>query len=173
MINISAFWTTTPLCVPTPQYCINRTTSLKIVGQSKLNLVTVAYMKKSTEFTVESATIIEKAPPVTTLETPAQSSDPELDISANKQYIEERATNHDKELVRMFKAIDCNVRKAKHEREIITAQYNGWLTASLLKLPWCTKLQAFGKTTVVIQHKTVNATFETVITPFGPQPKFK
>ncbi|KAI9555920.1 hypothetical protein GHT06_018452 [Daphnia sinensis] len=66
----------------------------------------------------------------------------------------------------------CEVRKAKHERAIITAQYNGWLAASLLKLPRCAKLQAFGQTTVVIQCKAVNVTFETVVTPCGPQPKF-
>ncbi|KZR97069.1 Uncharacterized protein APZ42_008261, partial [Daphnia magna] len=75
-------------------------------------------------------------------------------------------------LARMLQTIECDVHKAKNERAIITAQYNGWLAASLLKLPRFAKLQAFGQTAVVIQCKAVNATFETVITPCGPQPKF-
>ncbi|XP_045035981.1 LOW QUALITY PROTEIN: uncharacterized protein LOC116934869 [Daphnia magna] len=83
-----------------------------------------------------------------------------------------RDIDRDNELARMLQTIECDVRKAKNERAIITAQYNGWLAASLLKLPRCAKLQAFGQTAVVIQCKAVNATIETVITPCGPQPKF-
>ncbi|KZS03390.1 Uncharacterized protein APZ42_033850 [Daphnia magna] len=46
--------------------------------------------------------------------------------------------------------LECDARKAKHERTIAAAQYTGWVAASHLKLPQCTKLQAFGQTAVVL-----------------------
>ncbi|KZS00246.1 Uncharacterized protein APZ42_003540, partial [Daphnia magna] len=61
----------------------------------------------------------------------------------------------------------------KHERAIAAAQDNGWLAASQLNLPQCTKLQALGRTAVVIQCKELNVTFDTVVTSCGPQPKFQ
>ncbi|KAI9550783.1 hypothetical protein GHT06_007136 [Daphnia sinensis] len=129
-------------------------------------------MEKIQPITAGSAANVGKAPPSAAVETSAPSGDPEVDTLANKQYIEDRATDRDNELAQMFEMMECEVRKAKHERAIITAQYNGWLAASLLKLPRCAKLQAFGQTAVVIQCKAVNVTFETVVTPCGPQPKF-
>ncbi|XP_032798015.2 uncharacterized protein LOC116934643 [Daphnia magna] len=146
-----------PPCVPTQQHCSNRTTVFNIVGQSKLSLVTAA--------------IMEKFPPIT-VETPAPSSAEDLDKAANKQYIQDRVTDRENELVRMIQRLECDARKAKHERAIAAAQYNGWLAASHLKLPQCTKLQAFGQTAVVVKCNSVNVTFETVITSCGPQPKF-
>ncbi|KAK4007553.1 hypothetical protein OUZ56_012711 [Daphnia magna] len=114
-----------PLCDPNHRSCNNRTMTFKI-----------------------SASIKEKAQPSVSVETTSPSSDPDLDKLANKQYIQDRAIDRDNELARMLQTIECDVRKAKNERAIITAQYN------------------------VIQCKAVNATFETVITPCGPQPKF-
>ncbi|KAK4017830.1 hypothetical protein OUZ56_033676 [Daphnia magna] len=127
-----------PPCVPTQQHCSNRTTVFNIVGQSKLSLVTAA--------------IMEKFPPVT-VETPVPSSAEDLDKAANKQYIQDRVTDRENELVRMIQRLECDARKVKHERAIATAQYNGWLAASHLKLPQCTKLQAFGQTAVVVKFK--------------------
>ncbi|KZS01631.1 Uncharacterized protein APZ42_001655, partial [Daphnia magna] len=92
--------------------------------------------------------------------------------AANKQYIQDRVTDRENELVRMIQRLECDARKAKHERAIVAAQYNGWLAASHLKLPQCTKLQAFGQTAVVIKCNSVNVRFETIITSCGPQPKF-
>ncbi|KAK4017129.1 hypothetical protein OUZ56_032082 [Daphnia magna] len=51
----------------------------------------------------------------------------------------------------LLQPLECNARKVKHERAIAAAQYNGWLAASYLKLPKCTKLQAFGQSAVVIK----------------------
>uniref|UniRef100_A0A0N8AEJ0 Retrovirus-related Pol polyprotein from transposon n=1 Tax=Daphnia magna TaxID=35525 RepID=A0A0N8AEJ0_9CRUS len=161
-----------PPCDPNHRSCNNRTTTFKIVGQSNLVLVTWPFVDKSLSLTAESASNKEKAQPSVSVETTSPSSDPDLDKLANKQYIQDRAIDRDNELARMLQTIECDVRKAKNERAIITAQYNGWLAASLLKLPRCAKLQAFGQTAVVIQCKAVNATFETIITPCGPQPKF-
>ncbi|XP_032799333.1 uncharacterized protein LOC116936287 [Daphnia magna] len=161
-----------PPCTPNQRNCNNRTMTFKIVGHSKLILVTWPIIDKSLSLTAESAAIKEKAPPSVTMETTSPSSDPDLDRLANKQYIQDRAIDRDNQLARLLQTIKCDVRKAKNERAIITAQYNDWLTALLLKLPRCAKLQAFGQTAVVIQCKAVNATFETVIMPCGPQPKF-
>ncbi|KAK4028702.1 hypothetical protein OUZ56_021706 [Daphnia magna] len=146
-----------PPCVTTQQHCSNRTTVFNIFSQSKLPLITAA--------------IMEKFPPITA-ETPAPSSAEDLDKAANKQYIQDRVTDRENELVRMIQRLECDARKAKHERAIVAAQYNGWLAASHLKLPQCTKLQAFGQTAVVIKCNSVNVRFETIITSCGPQPKF-
>ncbi|KAI9565212.1 hypothetical protein GHT06_008994 [Daphnia sinensis] len=161
-----------PPCGPKQTSCTNRTTSFNMVGQAKLLVVTAAIMERYPPITIESAAVIEKVPR-TTVENSTTSSDPELDSAANKQYLQDLSTDRDNEFGRLFQSIECDVRKAKHERAIIGAQYNCWLAASLFKLPLCAKLQAFGQTAVVIQCKVINATFETVITPCGPQPKFK
>ncbi|KAI9554965.1 hypothetical protein GHT06_020249 [Daphnia sinensis] len=123
-----------PPCDPKQTSCTNRTTSFNMVGQAKLLVVTAAIMEKYPPITVKSAAVIEKAPR-TTVENSTPSSDPELDSAANKQYLQDLSTD------------------PKHERAIIAAQYNGWLAASLLKLPLCAKLQAFGQTAAVIQLK--------------------
>ncbi|KZS18244.1 Uncharacterized protein APZ42_015662 [Daphnia magna] len=52
-------------CIPTQPHCTNQTTSFKIIGQSKLILVTAAIMEKSPPITVELAAIMEKNPSVT------------------------------------------------------------------------------------------------------------
>ncbi|KZS08408.1 Uncharacterized protein APZ42_027611 [Daphnia magna] len=127
-----------PPCVPIQQHCSNRTTVFTIVGQSKLSLITAA--------------IMEKFPPIT-VETSTPSSAEDLDKAANKQYNQDRVTDRENELGRMIQRLECDARKAKHERAIAAAPYNGWLAASHLKLPQCTKLQAFGQTAVVIKFK--------------------
>ncbi|EFX60765.1 hypothetical protein DAPPUDRAFT_123048, partial [Daphnia pulex] len=52
-------------------------------------------------------------------------------------------------------------------------QFNGWLAASMVNLPKCTKLSAFGKTVLAITCKVRNVSFAAEVTNCGPQPKFE
>jgi hypothetical protein len=68
-----------------------------------------------------------------------------VDITANLQYMRDKIIDHENELAHAIASLQCDSRKAAHERAISTAQYNGWLAASQLNLPACAKLNAFGK----------------------------
>ncbi|KZS21154.1 Uncharacterized protein APZ42_011986 [Daphnia magna] len=59
-------------------------------------------MGKVPPITAKSAAIMEKAPPGGVVETPTPSSDPDLDRLANKQYIQDHATDRDNELALKF-----------------------------------------------------------------------
>ncbi|EFX63785.1 hypothetical protein DAPPUDRAFT_118847 [Daphnia pulex] len=67
----------------------------------------------------------------------------------------------------------CGSRKAMHERVISTAQYNGWLAASMVRLPKYTKLTAYGKTALAISCKANEVDFSVELSACGPQPKYK
>ena len=69
-------------------------------------------------------------------------------LNARVQYLEDTIVGQENEIIRVVNSIQCKARRAKHSRAISTAQYNGWLAASQLQLPKCTKLTAFGQTVV-------------------------
>lgn len=86
------------------------------------------------------------------------------------QYIRDELTNNINEVVNTIDNIQCDNRKAKHARAVSTAQYNGWLAASQLDLPICTKLTAIGKTVVAQKCIKQTANFTMKLTKCGPQP---
>ncbi|KAK4006715.1 hypothetical protein OUZ56_011873 [Daphnia magna] len=144
-----------------PLLCIgtaSATAAYDVVGQPKLYILTGDIKENSS-----SASTPTPPPPNADI----------FNIPANIQYIRDQLTDHENELARLIQILQCDSRKAKHERAIASAQYNGWLAASQLNLPQCTKLQALGRTAVVIQCKELNVTFDTVVTFCGPQPKFQ
>ena len=96
-----------------------------------------------------------------------------LDITAHLQYIRDQLTDHENDLLLAMKGLECDNRRLHHAQAISTAQYNGWLAASHLKLPECTKLSAAGQTVLVVKCNVVEAEFTTEVTACGPQPKFK
>ncbi|KZS03399.1 Uncharacterized protein APZ42_033845 [Daphnia magna] len=147
-----------PPCLPLQPNCTNRTSAYDVVGQPKLYILTGEIKENSS-----SASTTTPPPPNAEI----------FNIPANIQYIRDQLTDHENELARLIQILQCDSRKAKHERAIASAQYNGWLAASQLNLPQCTKLQALGRTAVVIQCKKLNVTFDTVVTSCGPQPKFQ
>ncbi|XP_045025162.1 uncharacterized protein LOC123469880 [Daphnia magna] len=136
----------------------DRTSAYDVVGQPKLYILTGEIKENSS-----SASTTTPPPPNAEI----------FHIPANIQYIRDKLTDHENELARLIQILQCDSRKAKHERAIASAKYNGWLAASQLNLPQCTKLQALGRTAVVIQCKELNFTFDTVVTSCGPQPKFQ
>ncbi|EFX67552.1 hypothetical protein DAPPUDRAFT_261483 [Daphnia pulex] len=77
------------------------------------------------------------------------------------------------DVVRVIETLQCDSRKAMHERVISTAQYNGWLAASMVRLPKCTKLTAYGKTALAISCKANEVDFSVELSACGPQPKYK
>ena len=87
------------------------------------------------------------------------------------QYVRDQLTDNENDLARAVHISQCDVRKLIHAQALSTAQYNGWLAASQLKLPTCTKLIALGQTALSVQCKPVNVTFTAEITQCGAQPK--
>ena len=94
-------------------------------------------------------------------------------LNAHVQYLEDTIVGQENEIIRVVNSIQCEARRAKHSRAISTAQYNGWLAASQLQLPKCTKLTAFGQTVVATKCQPVVANFTTEVTSCGPQPRFR
>jgi hypothetical protein len=68
--------------------------------------------------------------------------------------------------------LQCDSRKAMRQMVILTAQYNGWLAASMVRLPKCTKLTAYGKTTLAISFNANEVDFSVELSSCGPQPKY-
>ncbi|KAK4007041.1 hypothetical protein OUZ56_012196 [Daphnia magna] len=128
-----------PPCLPLEHNCTNRTSAYDVVSQPKLYILTGEIKENSS-----SASTTTPPPPNAEI----------LNIPVNMQYIRDQPTDHENELARLIQILQCDSRKAKHERGIASAQYNGWLAASQLNLPQCTKLQA-------------------LVTSCGPQPKFQ
>lgn len=95
----------------------------------------------------------------------------EIDAVAHTQYIRDVAVEMSNGLAEEIRALQCQIRETAHKNAIATAQYNGWLAASYLNLPNCTKLQPTGKDVAVLQCTPRVVTFSTAITDCGPQPK--
>lgn len=93
-------------------------------------------------------------------------------LQLSLQYINDKTIANENELLLASIKTKCEIRKAKHQRALSTAQYNGWLAANHLQLKTCIKLNAYGKTLVAIQCKPVTVDFKTEITKCGPQPKY-
>ena len=96
-----------------------------------------------------------------------------IHITANSQYNADETIDHINEASQNLRTLQCDFRKLKHAQTISTAQYNGWLAASQLQMPLCSKLVAAGKTVLGVRCKPRNVTFSTVITKCGPQPRFE
>ena len=138
--------------------CQKKESAFDIIGQPHLFLKTSTIINTFPEETLSEST---------------PSIDKIANFQATLQYFRDTVTDHENELARIIQILQCDTRRATHERALATAQYNGWLAAFQLNLPACTKLQAFGRTAVVVSCKPLNVTFETVMTSCGPQPKFQ
>jgi hypothetical protein len=65
------------------------------------------------------------------------------------------------------------MRELAHQTAISTAQHNGWLAASYLDLPICSKLIPIGEDVGIVQCAPKNVSFTTVVTSCGPQPRYQ
>ena len=92
---------------------------------------------------------------------------------AEIQYIRDQLTDNENNLARLTHNIQCDIRKIVHNQAVSTAQYNGWLAASQLRLPRCTKLTAIGQSVLVTKCVPTKVTFNAEITACGPQPRFQ
>jgi hypothetical protein len=147
-----------PRCIPTHQQCARKTGAFDVIGQPDIYVVTVPV--KPTNISLKD--IHKHTPEID-----------KVDVTANLQYMRDKIIDHENELAHAIASLQCDSRKAAHERAISTAQYNGWLAASQLNLPACAKLNAFGKTAVMTTCTPHNVTFDIEITSCGPQPKYK
>jgi len=68
--------------------------------------------------------------------------------------------------------LNCQQSRALFDRSLIAAQYDGWLAASILKLPVCMKVKTIGTFIQTLQCVKKTLSFETVTTSCGPQPVY-
>ncbi|KAK4007547.1 hypothetical protein OUZ56_012705 [Daphnia magna] len=95
----------------------------------------------------------------------------EITGAAHSQYAQDRTTDGINGVAREIRALQCENWLLAHKTAIATAQHSGWLAASYLNLPTCSKLIATGESISVYQCSPKNSTITTEITSCGPQPK--
>ncbi|KAI9562487.1 hypothetical protein GHT06_009924 [Daphnia sinensis] len=98
-------------------------------------------------------------------------TDTDAHPTAHSQYARDRTTDGINGVAREIRALQCENRLLAHKTAIATAQHSGWLAASYLNLPICSKLIATGESISVYQCSPTNSTITTEITSCGPQPK--
>ena len=152
-----------PRCYPSKTNCVNKTDAFEVIGQPQLYILATAIIPKEKQIKEETNSRKQQA----------LNNDANVDIVANFQYLRDQLLDNENDLTRELNTLQCEKRKAVHERVVSTAQLNGWLAASMINLPKCTKLSAFGKTVMAISCKVRNVTFSAEMTSCGPQPKFE
>jgi hypothetical protein len=147
-------------CPPPKIECDKKVDSYDVIGQPKLFVMVKTTSEKNSSSTPFKSPQLFK--PVGN-----------VDVIANMQFIKDQLIDYSNDLVRVIETLQCDSRKAMHERVISTAQYNGWLAASMVRLPKCTKLTAYGKTALAISCKANEVDFSVELSACGPQPKYK
>ena len=89
------------------------------------------------------------------------------------QFIEDKLTDNTNVLVSHVRNVQCKVRQLQYAQATSTAQYNGWLAASQLDLPTCTKLIASGETLLILKCEKKEVSFHTEVTRCGAQLRHK
>lgn len=97
----------------------------------------------------------------------------EISSAAHSQYTRDKTTDGINGVARELRALQCENRESAHKNAITAAQHSGWLAASYLSLPLCSKLIAIGESISVHQCSPTNVTFSIEFTSCGPQPKFE
>lgn len=150
-----------PRCIIPQPDCVKNKGTYDITGETKLYVI----IKNGSDH---------YAPPATAPKTVFAFTKLSNGLArAQFQYLQDQLTDHENDLARAVHNLQCEARRATHAQAISTAQYNGWLAASQLKLPRCTKLIAAGQTVVAVQCRPTNVTFTTEITACGPQPRYQ
>jgi hypothetical protein len=66
----------------------------------------------------------------------------EISSAAHSQYTRDKTTDGINGVARELRALQCENRELAHKNAITAAQHSGWLAASYLSLPLCSKLIA-------------------------------
>ena len=85
------------------------------------------------------------------------------------QFVEDKLTDNTNVLVSHVRNVQCKVRRLQYAQATTTALYNGWLAASQLDLPTCTKLIASGETLLILKCEKKEISFHTEVTRCGAQ----
>ena len=94
----------------------------------------------------------------------------EVDSAVHSQFMLDITVEMPNRLAWEIRAIQCQTRELAHKNAVAMAQYNGWLAASYLELPLCSKLFLIGDSVAVLQCSPMNVTFTTEITSWSAAP---
>ena len=94
-----------------------------------------------------------------------------INSAAHIQYSADRTLDGVNGVARELRTLQCENRELAHKNAITAAQHSGWLAASYLDLPLCSKLIATGESISVHKCFPTNVTFFTDFTSCGPQPR--
>ncbi len=94
-----------------------------------------------------------------------------INSAAHTQYSADRTLDGVNGVARELRTLQCENRELAHKNAITAAQHSGWLAASYLDLPLCSKLIATEESISVHKCFPTNVTFSTDFTKCGPQPR--
>lgn len=144
-----------PICTPGEPDCGNATRYA--LAEAKEVIIAVTMLNTS-------------EPRMRSLETTSEYA--VLRKEAEEQFYFDKIVEHANSIAEITRLLQCELRRVKHSQAVSTAQYNGWLAASQLGFPQCSKLIATGKTVTAILCRKQRVTFETEVTKCGPQPRY-
>ncbi|KAK4013591.1 hypothetical protein OUZ56_026144 [Daphnia magna] len=97
----------------------------------------------------------------------------QVGLAAHVEFVRDKLTEQENDIMRIVRNTQCELVRTKRALATSSAQYDGWLAASILQLPECMNLQAQGETVLLKQCRAIGITFATEMTSCGPQPRFK
>nr|CAH0101697.1 unnamed protein product [Daphnia galeata] len=104
-------------------------------------------------------------------EHPSKNLTKENEKTAHTQYSADRTLDSVNGVARELRTLQCENRELAHKNAITAAQHSGWLAASYLDLPLCSKLIATDFTSCGPQPRSGNYTIDIEgweLTPFNP-----
>ena len=151
-------------CVPSTTMCTLKDNVYDIISEPNLIAHVLAYNSRSVQKLLEHdlQELLGN-----------RSQVPEQLTGAHVQYIRDKLTENENNMVDLITQVQCDVEWNHQVQALIAAQYNGWLAADILGLPNCSKIIAFGRTALVQKCESVKADFRAEVTKCGPQPKYK
>lgn len=94
----------------------------------------------------------------------------DVDLSGHLQFIQNSAIDQENKLLKNIRHNFCDNQRNRLHQAIGVAQYNGWLGAAMLQLPYCTRLIPTALSAFVQECQSEKINFETTRDKCGAKP---